>query len=78
MTEIIKETITTQEGSVQESNVQGGIVEPVVVNSPIRRGAAGLSPSVLYQQLIENPNISVILTGTRNHLNETIGYFSNN
>ena len=39
MTEIIKETITTQEGSVQESNVQGGIVEPVVVNSPIKVGA---------------------------------------
>ncbi|MFH1652608.1 MAG: hypothetical protein ABIE74_00975 [Pseudomonadota bacterium] len=48
----------------------------VVVNSPIRKLPAGASPKEAYVDLIENPYISFILTGTRNHLAETLNYLS--
>jgi len=47
----------------------------IVVNSPIRKGA-NKPPKEIYQQLISHQEIAVILTGTRNHLEETVGYFS--
>ena len=47
----------------------------VVVNSPIRKGE-NKPPSDIYAALIKQKDISVVLTGTRNHLSETLDYFS--
>ena len=46
----------------------------IVVNSPIRKGLSK-SPSETFTELINQKEISVILTGTRNHLIETINFF---
>lgn len=47
----------------------------IVINSPIRKGGKK-PPQKIYQELISHSEITVILIGTRNHLKETIGYFS--
>jgi len=47
----------------------------IVVNSPIRKGENKPTEKI-YQELISHPEITVILTGTRNHLKETVSYFS--
>jgi len=47
----------------------------IVVNSPIRKGEKK-PPQEIYKELISHPEIAAILTGTRNHLKETVGYFS--
>lgn len=47
----------------------------IVVNSPIRKGK-NEPPEKIYQELVSHQEIAVILTGTRNHLEETMGYFS--
>lgn len=47
----------------------------IVLNSVVRRGG-NLPPRKLYSALLRHNEISVILTGTRHHLTETIGYFS--
>lgn len=47
----------------------------IVLNSVVRRGD-NLPPKELYSALLQHDEISVILTGTRHHLTETIGYFS--
>lgn len=48
----------------------------VVLNSPIRKKSKILSPKDSYLNLANNPNVSFILTGTRTHFDEVIGYFS--
>lgn len=47
----------------------------VVTNSPYRKSDNNLSPQEAYNELIYNPYISFILSGTRNHISETINYF---
>lgn len=47
----------------------------VVVNSPVRKLITPLSPRDAYLTLANNPHVSFVLTGTRTHLDETIGYF---
>jgi len=47
----------------------------IVINSPIRKGGEK-PPQEIYRELISHPEITVILIGTRNHLKETVGYFS--
>jgi len=46
----------------------------IILNSPIRRGN-NRPPKNIYADLLQHSEISVILTGTRHHLKETIGYF---
>lgn len=47
----------------------------IVLNSPIRL-AKNQEPRDVFLRLAADPKMSVILTGTRTHLQETIGYFS--
>ena len=47
----------------------------IVVNTPIRNLSKGVPPKDSYLEIVNNPHVSIILTGTRNHLKETIGYF---
>jgi len=46
----------------------------IVVNSPVRKGA-DKDIREIYQELIAQEKIAVILTGTRHHLKETLEYF---
>lgn len=46
----------------------------IVLNSPVRRGKNS-PPKEIYADLSRHDEISTILTGTRHHLTETIGYF---
>ncbi|HAZ10638.1 MAG TPA: hypothetical protein DCY56_05995 [Candidatus Omnitrophica bacterium] len=46
----------------------------IVLNSPIRK-SEGAPPKEIFTDLLRHDEISVILTGTRHHLKETIGYF---
>jgi len=48
----------------------------IIINSPIRKLSEGITPIEAYLNLANNQNITSILTGTRNHLEETIRYFS--
>ncbi len=48
----------------------------VVVNAPVRNLPTTISPKESYVSLSENPHVSFVLTGTRNHLTETVGHFS--
>lgn len=66
--------VVIENPSLIESIYNMGIV--VVVNSPIRkRSDENLSPKESYLKLANMPFVSFVLTGTRNHLTETIGYF---
>lgn len=47
----------------------------VVVNAPVRKLPNGVSPKASYLELANNPYVSFVLTGTRNHLEETLDYF---
>lgn len=47
----------------------------VVVNAPVRKLPNGVTPMESYLELADNPHVSFVLTGTRNHLRETLGYF---
>lgn len=47
----------------------------VVVNAPVRKLPNGITPKESYLELAYNPHVSFVLTGTRNHLNETLEYF---
>lgn len=47
----------------------------VVVNSPIRKNTNIRSPQEAYLAAAKHPYVSMVLTGTRTHLAETIGYF---
>lgn len=46
----------------------------VVVNSPFRKRVDKLTPKESYLSFYRNPCVSAMLTGTRTHLRETIGY----
>lgn len=46
----------------------------IVLNSPVRKSAKK-PPGEIFAELTRYEETSVILTGTRNHLEETIGYF---
>lgn len=48
----------------------------IVVNAPVRGMPEGKTAKEAYQELAAKPYVSVVLTGTRYHLLETIGYFS--
>lgn len=45
----------------------------IVLNSPIRWGKEK-APKDIYSELFRDPKVSVVLTGTRHHLSETVGY----
>lgn len=47
----------------------------VVVNSPVRHLVGKKSFANCYTEIWDNKHISMILTGTRRHLSETLGYF---
>jgi hypothetical protein len=46
----------------------------VVVNSPVRKISKGSSPCEAFTALLAVPGVSIVLTGTRTHLPETIRY----
>jgi len=46
----------------------------IVLNSPVRRGGSG-SPEEIYSEILQHKGRFVLLTGTRRHLEDTIGYF---
>lgn len=48
----------------------------VVVNSPIRKMPEGMTPRESFLELANNPHVSVVLTGSRTHLEDTIEFFS--
>jgi len=48
----------------------------IVVNAPVRAMPEGKTAKEAYQELAAKPYVSTVLTGTRYHLLETIGYFS--
>jgi len=50
---------------------QSGVA--IVVNGPFRT-ADGLEPRAAYTRLLQAPQAPVILTGTRHHIAETLGY----
>jgi hypothetical protein len=45
----------------------------IVLNSPIRWGKEK-APKDVYSELFRDPKVSIVLTGTRHHLSETVGY----
>jgi hypothetical protein len=45
----------------------------IVLNSPIRK-SDGNDPKASYSRLLNQPEVSLILTGTRTHLAETVAY----
>lgn len=47
----------------------------IVLNSPIRKSGMK-NPKASYVELLKNPQASVVLTGTRTHLAETVGYIT--
>jgi aryl-alcohol dehydrogenase-like predicted oxidoreductase len=47
----------------------------IVVNAPVRGRPAGMSIAEAYQNLTSQPFINTVLTGSRHHLRETVGYF---
>jgi len=47
----------------------------VVVNAPVRKLPSGTTPKASYSHLVRHPHVSFMLTGTRTHLEETLGYF---
>ena len=49
----------------------------IVINSPIRKGG-NRAPGDIFAELLQREEISVILTGTRHHLEETISYIPKN
>ena len=57
---------------LEKLQVQG---KAVVVNSPIRK-ASQSSPRKCFQELLQEKCVSLVLTGTRNHLSETLQYIS--
>ncbi len=48
----------------------------IVVNSPISKSEKDKNPEAIYADLLKQPGLSIILTGTRYHLNETLEYIS--
>ena len=46
----------------------------VVVNSPVRKIQAGVSPEAQFAQLLGRQGVTMVLTGTRHHLMSTLGY----
>jgi aryl-alcohol dehydrogenase-like predicted oxidoreductase/oxalate decarboxylase/phosphoglucose isomerase-like protein (cupin superfamily) len=46
----------------------------IVINSPVRKAPAGITAKSVYQGLLNDNKISMVLTGTRHHLEETIEY----
>lgn len=46
----------------------------IILNSPVRKGGDKL-PQDIYAELLRHGEISTVLIGTRNHLQETIGFF---
>ena len=47
----------------------------IVVNAPARSRPEGMSIAEAYQTLASKPFVSTVLTGSRHHLTETLGYF---
>ncbi|MBU4342484.1 MAG: aldo/keto reductase [Candidatus Omnitrophica bacterium] len=45
----------------------------IVINSPVRKGGEA-APAENYASLLSNDRVAMVLTGTRHHLDETIGY----
>jgi len=48
----------------------------VVLNSPIRLTAGKQDPKEAYVEALSQPYVSLVLTGTRTHLQETVDYFT--
>ncbi len=46
----------------------------IVLNSVIRKGDRSVSEKEAYFRLLNDPNVSMILTGSRNHYRDNIGY----
>lgn len=57
------------------TNVLSSAGKAIVLNSPIRK-SENKDPKACYTDLLNRPDASIILTGTRNHLNETLGYMA--
>lgn len=65
--------IFQQAAPLEEMVAKGKIL---VVNAPSRERPEGMSIAEAYQTLANQPFVSTVLTGSRHHFMQTIGYFS--
>ncbi|MFH1829842.1 MAG: aldo/keto reductase [Pseudomonadota bacterium] len=64
-------SVFMEERGIVQSLCEAG--KAIVLNSPIRK-LIGSDPKFCYAELLARPEVSMILTGTRTHLKETVGY----
>ncbi|MFA6142127.1 MAG: aldo/keto reductase [Candidatus Omnitrophota bacterium] len=55
-------------------NIIRGMGISIILNSPVRKGG-DRQPKDIYAELLQHEEVSAILTGARNHLRETLGFF---